>query len=116
MGSCDLIPKSTPGVLGYTVGTLGSWIKLANEPAPRLSACSSTLLHGTFSQGFAPTTAMSVTYGDRVDDLVVQTLVVHDEYNGTDPSKCGIPVSAISRDRGGVLLDSWSFVLPDGGG
>ena len=112
VGSCDLVPQSTPGVLAYTIGTLDAWVQAANDPVSRLSACSSTLLHGTFSQGFAPTVGVHVGRGDNPGAAMVSTFVVHESYNGTDPNKCGMPLAVSCRGAGDILLDSWSFALP----
>ena len=106
------MPQSTPGVLAYTIGTLDAWVRTATDPASRLSACSPALLHGTFSQGFAPTVGVHVGRDDDAGVAMVSAFVAHEMYNGTDPTNCGMPLVVTCGGEGGVLLDSWSFPLP----
>lgn len=109
IGSCDQAPVATPGVLVYTIGSLRSWMTLASQPSPGLSACSATLLHGAFSQGSGPSVAIVPGGGAPA------FAVLHQGYSGADPEKCGMPAavgSGNSDPAGRVVLDTWSFDMP----
>eukprot|EP00948_MAST-09A_sp_MAST-9A-sp1_P002108 g2108.t1 len=139
--SCDQIPYSIPGVLGYALGPLTSWRKIAKLRKP-FSHCSEDLLHGAFSQGTDPsialyskkdqnqvergkrkgrTAASSVTTDESIDTRGVDSTVtdhiavacLHGSYTGNDPNKCGMPSSSSGQGLGhGVILDAWSFTVP----
>ncbi len=114
VGSCDQVPVSIPGVLAYTAGSIEAWIRLSKVPKPRLSACSSSLLHGTFSQGYNPTVAAIVSNSTK-DKVDLKIVVAHHSYGGTDPSTCGMPQPVASSNVSNqidIALDAWSFWLP----
>ena len=84
---CDSTPKSTPGVMVYTVASsVGDWVDAVNtaggankdddddddEAQPFFSSCHETLLHGAFGLGEHPVSAVvrSPT-NDRIVPIVV---------------------------------------------
>ena len=149
MHRCTTFSHATPFDLRlnrYSVGPLDAWLHLAAEPANsathvRFSACSSTLLHGAFSQGSDPSVAVYYQYDKVATGAAAQgrtaLAVTHLAYTGTDTAKCGKPaeegvgvgadeqktdvadgaastahLAQTSDSSPAIMLDAWSFRVP----
>jgi len=90
--------------LNYNFGTLSEWKKLLTSPKT-ISSCSTTILHGTYDQGYNP----SATLLNSPSSAMAKIYALHQGLTATDKdtSQCGRPQTF--TPNGGIVLDSWYF-------